>query len=568
LCGRASPCWGTPAYLVEEEPKKMCLHPRPVDSVPEQTARVARSAFPDGNPYMRMRDELGTIFEDDQFVGLFPERGKPAFSPWRLALVTIMQFSEDLSDRQAADAVRSRIDWKYALSLELDDPGFDASILCEFRTRLLENGEERLLFDALLERFRAMGLVKARGRQRTDSTHVLAAARNLERLELVGEAMRRALNAMAVAAPGWLRSRARPEWALRYARPFDDRWLPKGKEERREEAEQIGADGFELLVALLEGDAAPAWLKELPAVETMRMVWLQNYLLTAEGVRWRTKEEGLPPTAKRLATPTDPESRGARRGEISWGGYKIHLTETCDEGAPRIVTHVGTAPAPEQDAEAVSPTHEALAARDLLPALHLVDGAYMEPRSLLEAHERFGVNLVGPAMRNTGWQAREGNGFDLSSFELDWEKKEATCPEGKKSMSWKETTRDGRPAVRVRFSRRDCRPCPSRDQCIRREKSAPFRDLTIRSREHYEALRLARELGLGPDKSRYSGREGIEGTVSRTVRTCGARRARYVGLGKVHLQHLLGAAALNFLRVGECLQVSNGERRHAPRSPS
>jgi transposase len=187
---------------------------------------------------MRMRDELGVIFEEDQFVGLFPKRGKPAFSPCRLALATIMQFSEDLSDRQAADAVRGRIDWKYALSLELDDPGFDASILCEFRTRLLENGDERLLFDALLERFRAMRLAKARGRQRTDSTHVLAAARNLERLELVGEAMRRALNAMAVAAPGWLRTRARPEWALRYARPFDDRWLPKGKEERREEAEQ------------------------------------------------------------------------------------------------------------------------------------------------------------------------------------------------------------------------------------------------------------------------------------------------------------------------------------------
>ena len=210
----------------------MCLHPRPVDPVPEQTARVARAAFLNGNPYMRMRDKLGTIFEDDQFVRLFPERGKPAFSPWRLALATIMQFSEDLSDRQAVDAVRSRIDWKYALSLELEDPGFDASVLCEFRTRLLDNGDEHLLFDALLERFREMGLVKARGRQRTDSTHVLACARNLQRLELVGEAMRRALNAMAVAVPGWLRRCARPEWAARYARPFDDRWLPKGKEER------------------------------------------------------------------------------------------------------------------------------------------------------------------------------------------------------------------------------------------------------------------------------------------------------------------------------------------------
>jgi transposase len=194
----------------------------------------------------------------------------------------------------------------------------------------------------------------------------------------------------------------------------------------------------------------------------------------------------------------------------------------------------------------------------------------MEPRSLLEAHERFGVSLVGPAMRNTGWQAREGNGFDLSSFEFDWEKKEATCPEGKKGMSWKESVKDGRPAVRVKFSRKDCRPCPSRDLCIRRESSiAPFRDLTVRSREHYEAMRLVRELGLGPDRShgfaRYSGREGIEGTIARAVRACGARRARYVGLGKVHLQHLLGAAALNFLRVGEWLA---GQQRGAPpRSP-
>jgi transposase len=186
----------------------MCLHPRPVEPVPEQTARVARAAFPNANPYMRMRDELGTIFEDEDFAPLFPGRGKPAFSPWRLALITIMQFSEDLSDRQAADAVRSRIDWKYALSLELTDSGFDASVLCEFRARLLEGGEERLLFEVLLERFRELGLVKGRGRQRTNSTHILGAVRNLNRLELVGEAMRRALNALAVAAPGWLRENA------------------------------------------------------------------------------------------------------------------------------------------------------------------------------------------------------------------------------------------------------------------------------------------------------------------------------------------------------------------------
>ena len=179
----------------------MCLHPRPVDPVPEETSRVAKAAFPKGNTLMKMRDELGTIFEDKDFAHLFPDRVQPAFSPWRLALVTIMQFAEGLSDRQAADAVRARIDWKYALSLELADAGFDASGLSEFRSRLLESEAERLLFDHLLERFRQMGLVKGRGKQRTDSTRILAVVRGLNRLELVDETMRRALDALSTVAP-------------------------------------------------------------------------------------------------------------------------------------------------------------------------------------------------------------------------------------------------------------------------------------------------------------------------------------------------------------------------------
>jgi transposase len=234
----------------------MCLRPHPVEPVPEETARVARAAFPKGNAVVAMKDELGAVFEDRQFAHLFPKRGKPAFSPWRLALVTVMQFADGLSDRRAAEAVRARIDWKYALSLELEDPGFDASVLCEFRARLAENGAELLLLDLLLERFRERGLLKARGRQRTDSTHVLAAVRDLNRLELVGETVRRALNALAVAAPEWLRGRAEPGWAIRYARPLDEGRLPSGKEKRRAEAERIGDDGFALLEAA-RSDAAP-----------------------------------------------------------------------------------------------------------------------------------------------------------------------------------------------------------------------------------------------------------------------------------------------------------------------
>jgi transposase len=196
----------------------MCLHPRSVDPVPEETARVAKAAFPKGTTYMTMRDELGAIFEDEDFAHLFPRRGQPAMAPWRLALVTIMQFAEGLSDRQTADAVRARIDWKYALSLEFDDPGFDASVLSEFRSHLLEGGSETLLFDHLLNRYREMGLVKARGKQRTDSTHILAVVRGLNRLELVGETMRHTLDVLSTVAPEWLRHHVRPEWVERYLR--------------------------------------------------------------------------------------------------------------------------------------------------------------------------------------------------------------------------------------------------------------------------------------------------------------------------------------------------------------
>src|SRR3954451_967729 len=183
----------------------MSLKPTPIDPVPGGTARVAKAAFRRGNPLLKLRDELGAIFRDEDFADLFPRRGQPGLAPWRLALVTLLQFREDLSDRRAAEAVRARIDWKYLLGLELDDPGFDASVLCEFRARLIEGGAEERLLGRLLEACQGRGLLEARGRQRSDPTHVLAAIRRLTRLELVGETLRAALNELAAVAPDWLR---------------------------------------------------------------------------------------------------------------------------------------------------------------------------------------------------------------------------------------------------------------------------------------------------------------------------------------------------------------------------
>ena len=218
----------------------MSLPSQPLPSVPEDTAHIARAAFWRGNPYVLLCDKLGAVFANADFADLYPKLGQPAYAPWRLALVTLMQFREGLSDRQAADAVRGRIDWKYLLALDLADAGFDFSVLCEFGGRLLQQGATERLLARLLVAAREGGLLKARGRQRTDGTHVLAAVRTLNRLELVGETLRAALNAIAVAAPDWLRGITLPDWHERYHRRVEDMRLPDTPLKREAYAVQVG----------------------------------------------------------------------------------------------------------------------------------------------------------------------------------------------------------------------------------------------------------------------------------------------------------------------------------------
>jgi transposase len=438
-----------PTFAVEELP--MSLRPRPADPVPESTARVARAAFPQGNGYLRLRDELGPVYADDAFAPLFAVRGRPAEAPWRLALVLVLQFAEDLSDRAAADAVRSRIDWKYLLGLELTDPGFDASVLSEFRARLAAGDAALSLLDTLLARCRAAGLLRARGRQRTDSTHVLAALRVLNRLECVGETLRHALNALAAAAPDWLRPHLAPvwdTWAERYGARFDAPRLPKDEAAREALAVAIGADGYRLLRAVSAPDS-PDWLRAVPAVETLRQVWVQQYHApeppdapdapeSAGPPRWRASTD-LPPAAQMIHSPHDVEARFSIKRETKWTGYKVHLTEVCDPDAPHLITHVETTPATTQDVERLGPIHAALAAKGLLPREHLVDTGYVDAEGLVRSEADYAVRVLGPAHPDHSWQARAGQGFDVAHFALDWDRRRATCPLGQTSVKWSPT---------------------------------------------------------------------------------------------------------------------------------
>jgi transposase len=385
------------------------MHPQPICPVPEDTARVAKAAFPKGNLYMQIRDVLGTIYDDEDFSELFEVRGRPAITPWRLALVTLMQFSEGLSDRQAAEAVRARIDWKYALGLRLSDPGFNFSVLSEFRSRLVEGGKERLLLEKLLEGCKERGYLKARGRARTDSTHVLGALRLLSKWERTAETMRAALNALAAADPEWLTEHADPEWFERYGRRVEDQRLPKGKEARTQYLNTVGADGIRLL-AHLDAPYTPQVLKRLAEVEVLRQVWEQHYERIDGEVRVLDPKE-MPEGARRIESPYEVEARYSTKRSMNWVGYKVHLTESCDEGFPHLITDVHTTAATATDVKQLAAIQQRLAASGVLPAQLLADSSYVCGSNLVFSHARQ-IDLIGPAFKDNTWQAKASEGFE------------------------------------------------------------------------------------------------------------------------------------------------------------
>ncbi len=524
----------------------MSLQPCPVPAVPEHTARVAHAAFPKGNPYLKLRDELGTVFHDGDFSDLYPRRGQPAFAPWRLALITVLQFREDLSDRAAAEAVRARIDWKYLLGLELTDPGFDASVLCEFRSRLLDGSAEGVLLERLLDRCKSLGLLKARGRQRTDSTHVLARARATVRLGCATEALRYALNSLAVVAPEWLREQSPPEWVERYGRRTDESRFPAGAEERQAYACRLGEDGHMLLAAVY-GPNAPVWLGQVPAAEILRRVWVQQFTIDAGHVRWRTDTDGVPPARLFLSSPYDVEARLGKKDTTTWVGYKVHLTETCENETPHLIVHVATTPAPVADGDVTPAIHEELRDADLLPGKHVVDTAYVDAELLVTSRREYGVDLIGPTRPDYRWQSKAGAGYAARDFTIDWERKQATCPEGQTSVSWTPAVDRGHnQVIKIKFSAKNCGKCPAHARCTKSER----RTITIRPREQYEALQAARSRESSAEYlAEYHRRAGNEGTISQGIRACGLRRSRYVGEAKAHLQHIATATAINVSRL-------------------
>ncbi len=518
----------------------MTMYPQAIGPIPAETARIARAAKPKGTLAMWLRDELGSIYRDEDFADLYPQRGQPALAPWRLALVTLLQYLEDLTDRQAAEAVSTRLDWKYLLGLELSDPGFDASVLSEFRQRLLAQGAEGRLLDKLLQLCQEHGWLKAGSKMRTDSTHVLASVRSLHHLETVAETLRAALEDLAQQEPEWLLSCMPQEWFKRYEGRMDSRRLPKKEAERQKLAEQIGRDGLQLL-SLLTSEQAPVTAHQLASVQVLRQVWSQYYEEREGQVCWR--DGPAQGAAQGIVSPYDTDARLAQKRELAWCGYKVHLTETCEADLPELIVQVQTQLGPRPDVKETLALQQELAQRELLPSEHLLDGGYLESEVLVK--HPAGLRIIGPVPPDTSWQAQAGKGFALPDFHLDWNKQVVTCPQGQQSRSWRERPeREGQ--IQVTFAPAVCRACPVRNDCTK----ADHRELQVQPQAQLEALQRQRARQQTPQfRQSYALRSGVEATISQAVRRLPLRQSRYRGMPKVQLQEVVTATALNCLRL-------------------
>jgi transposase len=277
------------------------------------------------------------------------------------------------------------------------------------------------------------------------------------------------------------------------------------------------------------------------ALTVQQFVWQEGQLQV------RNKDD-LPPAHLTIRSPYDHEAHYGHKRDLSWYGYKVHFTEICDEQLPHLITHVVTTDATETDVQQTQAIHEALAERGLEPKTHLVDAGYVDAELVLHSQQH-AVALVGPVSQNNQWQAKEGQGYDLASFSIDWQGKYALCPQGKQSVKWTERTdQHGHPKVAIRFGLHDCRDCPCRALCTR-SATAP-RILAVRHQAEFEVLQQARlQQQTKEFRDLYAKRSGIEGTHSQGVRSLGLRRTRYFGLAKTSLQHFGTAAAMNLIRL-------------------
>ena len=518
--------------------------------VPADTAEVVEPLLKPDNIYRQIGERFDELLpQESEFACMYQNTGRGAISPLLLGLVTVFQMLEKLPDRVATRFVVSRLDWKYALHLPLSYAGCHYSDLCAFRERLLEHGQERLLFDRFLKRLVELGLIQPRGKMRTDSTHVLAVVERLSQLELVQESLRVAVEAIAAVAPEWVEGHVSQAFLEAYESPVNEYGLSQAKVQAR--LKQVGRDGFWLLAQVER--SAPAAVLELEEVANLRRVLGEQF----------PGGPGSPPAKKRptgdvIESPHEPEARrGQKRGQ-AWTGYKVQVTETCDEDVPRLIVDLEPTSALEGDSPQVAAIQARLERQGTPAGEQLVDQGYMSGGNIAASAAR-GVELVGLPLEDT----KGAVGFRQADFHLDEPARQAICPAGERSAVWSERQRrpGEPPSIQVRFCGQTCQACVHFGVCT---QSRQGRSLTLHP---YRQVLQARRQEASSEgyRHRLRLRAGVEGTISELTRAHGLRQARYRGLAKLRLQGLFTALAADLKRLARWWSAPQRPNR-APQS--
>jgi transposase len=515
--------------------------PKPPRLMPKDLAELGSKLLPPSSPYRLVGEQLYEQYDEAEFADLYHVEGKPGLSPVLLSFVTAFQYLEGLSDREAAAAVRLRLDWKYALHLPLDYAGFNYSVLSEYRDRVLAHQAEARLFDRLIEQLQGLGLIKQRGRQRTDSLAVLTKVRDLNRLERVCETLRLAVRALLGADPAWTRSTVPPNWEERYGERCVATRL--SEDQRQTLEHEVGSDG-QWLLNRLHADMTSAVLQELPEVQVLKSVWSQQFEVVEGKIVYRAA--GPYDGTAQIQTPHDPEARYSKKRNQGWIGDKLQVTETDDEDYPHLITDIATTSSVKADSTELKEIQARLEARDVLPGEHLVDAAYVSGPNLKHS-QGLGVDLIGPVQGGQSPQGRKPDGITHEQFRVDREANVAICPAGQLSSKGSPHDNGG---TQYRFRSNVCAACPLRDRCCNGPNG---RTITLSLDHEILAAARARQETAEFKAIYRQHRGGVEGCLSVLARKYGLRVKRYIGQRKGHLQAVFTGVGVNLLRAASWL---------------
>jgi transposase len=527
----------------------MCLKVQEPWSMPSETERIGRALLKKDNAYRLIGDKLFANISEQEFAELYPSEGQPGLSPVILAFVTVFQFIEKLPDRQAAESLRMRLDWKYALHLPLEYEGFNFSVLSEFRDRLIEGQAEGRVFEKLVAQIRALGLIKERGKQRSDSIAMLTKVRWLSRLEVAVETLRLAVVSLVKTNREWSEEILPPSWEDKYGERFVmQRYTEK---EWQEYEANIGNDGQWLLKRLGDG-SAPAGLQELSEVKLLQTVWAQQFRVQAGQLVFKELKKYDGQT--QIVTPHDPEAQYSRKRHSEWIGSKVQVTDTDDEGYPHIITDIVSTESNLTDYEALPHIQKRLTQRQCKPGEHYVDAGYMSGFNLANSQDQQ-IDLIGPLVSAVTAQDLMAEGVTQAQFQVDLQKKSVTCPQGHQARSPVQTKK----GLCFQFRTQDCDACPLRSRCC-----AGKQGRTIRISDYYEVRQQAyqRQKTQAFKQDYAQHRSGVEGSLSALTRGNGMRLSRYIGQKKRNLQALFTGCAANLQRTARWLAGYRPQARH------